>query len=292
MTRTSFACLFRSLILLIYVLSTLRPRCAADRNRFMMISHAFAWIYGIVIICITIDWHEPIIYSSDYLTHYGCQANMTFLYTHDKSKCLLSGEKAQIFQFFYGQFFAMELLSIIVFVITLYIAYDTYKKNLAHKEMIESGLNSSIGLSSSLYSRSNFDVAAGQSYIIFKTTFRFAITTFVYLILCMPIVWGQLYQASNGPFRNENLRLTYGVFFSIIDTLVAIINITFYGLLSPIFRKELKEMLLRVTRQTYQGVCVCFCCNYSNRDLVQLPQKRITGEPVFGTSESLQINDL
>ena len=254
-------------------------------------SHVCAWMYGAIIMLISMDWHAPPTYSGDYLTHTGCQANMTFLLTDDKKECLLSGERCQMFQFFYGQFFALEIFSVLIFGITVYVAYQSYRKNMVNKDSPDSLTHQSLGLNSSLYSSNNFDIAADQSYIIFKTTFRFAVTSFAYLILLMPIIGGQLYQANNGPFQNKNLRVVYGVCFSIVDSSVAIINILFYGVFSPLFRKELRAMIARHTRRTYQQTCVCFCCINSNQDFQALPAQRVPREPVFGMSTSLQNDD-
>ena len=186
-----------------------------------------------------------------------------------------------MFHFYYGQIFALELLSVIVFGITIYVAYQSYRKNQAVKESPESITHESLGLNSSLYSDNNFDIAAGQSYVIFKTTFRFAVTSFAYLVLLMPIIGGQLYQVNNGPFHNKHLRVAYGVAFSIVDSVVAIINVMFYGIFSPMFRKEVKAMVSMLLRKSYQQLCLCFCCFNSERDF----------QALFGMSTSLQIDD-
>ena len=123
------------------------------------------------------------------------------------------------------------------------IAYNSYRRK--RTSMMRSP--SSVGHS----------VAKEQSYLVFKATFRYAVTSIIYLIGFIPILACQNYLAFYGPFSQEK-AVVYGVFYGLYQPMVALLNLSAYGFFSESFRTEMKVLFIRVAgacrrRKTFLG---------------------------------------
>ena len=136
------------------------------------------------------------------------------------------------------------LLTVILFVKTVHVAYSQYKRSRAHI------LNYSVA---SLDMADGYEIAANHSFRVFKTTLRLSATAFIYVISFLPIILAQFYEIYNGPIRNPTLRLIFHLWFDFSGNIIGTMNIVFYGYFSKVFRREMVELKNRLYWRVWEA---------------------------------------
>ena len=225
-------CFYRSLSLLICVLLTLQKRIQFRKTYFFLTCHILIWPYGAISLISEADWTRNFAYSDNYVIHNGCTANFSFVLTADGSDCLLPYAKRYFYLAFYLIYFIMTLSSVVIFMVVLKLASNIYSKRRISLLRSPSSIEHS--------------VAKDHSYIIRKTTLRFAVTSFAYIICFIPLLAVEISNSLYGPF-NQNMTLVYGIFYGLFQPLLASINIMVYGYFSRAFRLEVKSLLGKIS---------------------------------------------
>ena len=216
------------MLLLLYVFLLLQRRFQMKKRMFFIISHVSVFIIGISVVLVTILWNTNYVYSDDYFSRNVCAPEPHFFLYSNDTKCLLPDSKVYSLLSFYIIYLAIAFFAILIFLQIIATAYTIYRER----------TRSLVGHSTSV----GHSVAKDQSYAIFKATFRYAVTSLVYMVCSIPLVVVQSVVAFNGPFGYE-MNVVYGVFFGLYQPLVALINVNAYGLFSLTFRRETKRSM-------------------------------------------------
>ena len=88
------------------------------------------------------------------------------------------------------------------------------------------------------------EIQANLNYKLLKSSVKFAIPAFIYVIFYYPVGLSQIIATYNGPFQGKTWAdLILNFWFYSAGNLTTLINITFYGLLDKTLRTELIGIL-------------------------------------------------
>ena len=222
-------CCSRNTVLLSYVLLIMQNRIQWSKCWFFLVCFS---VTGCLMVFVTLEItlaNNSYIYGDDYFNHNVCWANTSFILANNGSDCLIATSTRKTLSAFYVVYLFFTVVSVATFSFIMGIAYRWYRRKRA--SLLRSP--SSIGHS----------VAKEQSFLIFKTTFRYAITSMVYIACFIPLLLAQNQLAFKGPFNNTN-SVIYGVFYGLYQPIVALLNVSVYGIFCKTFRMEVRELFV------------------------------------------------
>ena len=234
LTKTLLICFDRTLALLVHVLMILQTKNRVHKKIFFIVSSLLIGLSGIIFTIALTFWNDSYTYCDDYITHNICTEKVDFVISENGSECLLVKNTAVLTFVFQMVYLSMAIASIFVFFAVVFVSYRTYRRR------CESHLRSPTSIGHS--------VAKDHSYVIFKSTFRFAVTSFLYIICVFPILIAQNILTHTGPF-SHGISVAYGVFYNLYTPLIALINVGAYGIFSRKFQLEMKMLILPKIRK-------------------------------------------
>ena len=140
------------------------------------------------------------------------------------------------------------------------------------------------------------ELQAGLNYKLLKSSVKFAVPAFIYVVFYYPVGLSQIIATYNGPFQGKiGADLILNFWFYSAGNLTTLINITFYGLLDKTLRAELFRILekqwQKIThkRRNFQRVSE----NFDGEALEQneLDQNNVENDQNDGSIENFYDNE-
>ena len=228
----------RNTVLLLYVLMIMQDRIQWNKRRFFQVSHLVIWSFGLFVILTITLWDENYVYGDDYFNHNICMAKTPFVLVNNGTGCVISRNLTNTMLGFYIVYLLLIINSVVTFSLIMGIAYDSYKKR--RSSLLRSP--SSIG----------HTVAKEQSFLFFRATFRYAITSIVYITCFIPLFFVQNYIAFEGPFDHKS-SVVYGVFYGLYQPIVALLNVSVYGFFCTAFRLEVRAWFDSILQRLFKN---------------------------------------
>ena len=174
-------------------------------------------------------YHFDMRYNGNYLAAEGCQPNFKFHVTEDGKNGVVDEKGKNSLVAFYSLVFTIVIATDVMLILIFWQAFKVWRQ---FQAQVQSTAAVTVG----------YIVAAKYSKEILKSSVKFSITGFIYMVAWLPLFIRQFIAIYIGPgYDYRSLVITQALYMLTIGNFVPMMNVLFHGFCNKVFAPKWLE---------------------------------------------------